>query len=175
MGTVAVCPGSFDPVTTGHLDVIERASHVYEQIIAAVAASPRKAPVLSLEDRLDLIRQSTAHLTNVAVDSFDGLLVEFCRRHKATVIVKGLRAISDFEYELGMAQMNRRLAPEIETNFLMTSPEFAFLSSSLVKEVAEHGGPIAGLVPKVVEQRLLALWKRSEHPGEAFGGLHPTD
>lgn len=151
--TTAVCPGSFDPVTFGHLDVIERAASRFDELIVACTRNVGKAPMFDLEDRVDLIQQCVSHLDNVTVASFDGLLVDFCRERGVGVIVKGLRAVSDFEYELQMAQMNGRLG-DVETFFLTTSPVYSFLSSSLVKEVARFGGDVSDFVPDVVAERL---------------------
>jgi pantetheine-phosphate adenylyltransferase len=145
----AVCPGSFDPVTNGHLDVIERMSRVFDEVVVAVLINKSKQGMFTTEERIDLLQQSTADLPNVTVDSFHGLLVDFCRAHGIQVIVKGLRAVSDFDYELQMGQMNHSLA-EVETLFMPTNPLYSFLSSSLVKEVATFGGDVARLVPPVV-------------------------
>lgn len=166
MSLVAVCPGSFDPVTTGHLDVIERASAQLDRVVVAVLQNLRKSGMFTVEERIDLIRRSTTHLDNVQVESFRGLLVDFCAARDITVIVKGLRAVSDFEYELQMAQMNQRLAG-VETMFLSTSPEVSYLSSSLVKEVARWGGDVSGLVPEAV---LRVLRERAQAPSGADVG-----
>jgi pantetheine-phosphate adenylyltransferase len=157
----AVCPGSFDPVTNGHVDVINRAAGLYDELIVAVLVNPGKAGLFSVDERMDLLRDAVAGLPNVRVDSFEGLLVDYCRAHDVPVIVKGLRAVSDFEYELQMAQMNRELAG-IETLFVPTAPQVAHLSSSLVKQIAHFGGDVSTLVPKAVLDRLLA--KREEAP-----------
>lgn len=150
----AVYPGTFDPITNGHLDVIERATRIFEELIVAVATNPSKRPLFSIEERTAMVKEACAHLPNVRVETFDGLLVEFARHVGAKVIIKGLRAVSDFDYEFQMAAMNRKLAPEIETVFIMTSLEYAYLSSSIIKEVAELGGCIQGLVPPPVVERL---------------------
>jgi pantetheine-phosphate adenylyltransferase len=150
-----VCPGSFDPVTNGHLDVIERASRLYDEVVVAVLVNPAKRGLFPIEERIDLLQQITAGLGNVVVDSFEGLLVDHCRDRDIPVVVKGLRAVSDFDYELQMAQMNHRLTG-LETLFMPTNPEFSFLSSSLVKEVATLGGDVSGLVPGPVLDRLTA-------------------
>ena len=152
----AVCPGSFDPVTNGHVDVINRAAGLYDELVVAVLVNPGKAGLFSVEDRMDLLRDAVAGLPNVRVDSFQGLLVDYCRAHDVPVIVKGLRAVSDFEYELQMAQMNRELAG-IETLFVPTAPQVAHLSSSLVKQIAQFGGDVSSLVPAAVHKRLLAM------------------
>ena len=150
---VAVCPGSFDPVTMGHLDVFERASRMSDQVIVAVLINKQKSSLFTLDERIEMLTEATAHLPNVSVDSFYGLLVDYCRDHNVNAIVKGLRAVSDFDYELQMAQMNYRLT-QVETCFISTNPLYSYLSSSLVKEVATHGGNVSGLVPEVVLKRL---------------------
>ncbi|MDP9376311.1 MAG: pantetheine-phosphate adenylyltransferase [Actinomycetota bacterium] len=152
----AVCPGSYDPVTNGHLDVIARASSVFEKVIVAVVdTSVRKNKALfTAEERVGFIQQATRHLPNVEVELFDTLIVDFARERGATAIVKGLRAISDFEYEFEMNQLNRRLAPDIESVYLMAGPQYSFLSSSGIKEMATFGGDISDLVPERVAQRL---------------------
>lgn len=151
----AVVPGSFDPVTSGHVDVIERAARVYGEVIVAVAPNSSKAPLFTVDERVRMLREVTSHLSNVRVDSFDGLLVRYVEEQKANVIVKGLRAVSDFEFELQMALMNRKQAPEVETVFMMTDAEHIYLSSSIVKEIAALGGSVKGLVPKLVEKELM--------------------
>jgi pantetheine-phosphate adenylyltransferase len=153
MSVTAVCPGSFDPVTLGHLDVIERAASRFDRLIVGCTRNIGKSPLFDVDERIGLLREVTAHLANVEVAAFDGLLVDFCRSAGVGVIVKGLRAVSDFEYELQMAQMNQRLG-EVETFFLNTSPLYSFLSSSLVKEVARFGGDVSDFVPPVVLERL---------------------
>ena len=152
----AVCPGSFDPVTNGHVDVINRAAGLYDELVVAVLVNPGKAGLFSVEERMELLRDAVAELPNVRVDSFQGLLVDYCSAHDIPVIVKGLRAVSDFEYELQMAQMNRELAG-IETLFVPTAPQVGHLSSSLVKQIATFGGDVSRLVPKAVHDRLLQL------------------
>lgn len=144
---IAIYPGSFDPVTLGHLDIIERGSQLFSVIIVAVLRNPNKTPLFSVQQRLEQIRQSTIHLDNVEVDAFEGLTVEYAQMHKAKVLLRGLRAISDFEVELQMAHTNKTLSTEIETVFLATSNEYSFLSSSVVKEIARFGGSINHLVP----------------------------
>jgi pantetheine-phosphate adenylyltransferase len=151
----AVCPGSFDPVTNGHLDIISRAAELYDEVSVAVLVNENKQGLFSVEERLDMLASVVSTYSNVRVDSFAGLLVDFCRDNGIAVIVKGLRAISDFDYELQMAQMNRRLAG-VETVFMPTAPEYSFLASSLVKEVAAHGGDVSGLVPEHVLDSLNA-------------------
>lgn len=148
---IAVCPGSFDPITSGHLDIIERASRAFDKLVIGVFQNPKKSPAFSTDERRAMIRDSVSHLPNVEVHPFDELLVDFAKHYEATVIVKGLRAISDFEYEFQMAQLNRALSEDVETMFMMAAPEYSFLSSSGVKEIASFGGSISGLVPRVVE------------------------
>ncbi len=145
----AVCPGSFDPVTLGHLDIVERASKIYDEVTVAVLVNKKKSSLYTVEERMELLADVTSQYGNVKVDSFYGLLVDYCRARDIPVIVKGLRAISDFDYELQMAQMNHGLAG-VETMFMTTNPLYSFLSSSLVKEVATYGGDVSGLVPERV-------------------------
>ena len=152
--STALCPGSFDPVTLGHLDIIERTSRQFDDVIVAVIRNPQKAQSLfTLDERQQMLREVTAHLPNIRIEFFKGLLVDFARDHGANAIVKGLRAVSDFDYELQMAQMNYRLAG-VDTMFMTTSPTWSYLSSSLVKDVARHGGDVTGLVPDFVVARL---------------------
>ena len=153
--TSAVCPGSFDPVTNGHLDVIERAARRFDRLVVACTRNLGKSPLFDLDERLALLEAVTAHLGNVTIESFDGLLVDFCRARDIRIVVKGLRAVSDFEYELQMAQMNAHIG-DVETLFMTTTPVYSFLSSSLVKEVARFGGDITDFVPTVVAERLQA-------------------
>jgi pantetheine-phosphate adenylyltransferase len=150
----AVCPGSFDPVTNGHVDVITRAAALYDELVVAVLVNPGKAGLFSVDERMELLRDAVSDLPNVSVDSFQGLLVDYCKTHDIPVIVKGLRAVGDFEYELQMAQMNRELAG-VETLFVPTAPQVGHLSSSLVKQIAGFGGDVSRLVPKGVLDRLL--------------------
>jgi len=156
----AVCPGSFDPVTLGHLDIIGRASALYDEVVVAVGMNAAKSRMFSFEERTEMLTEVTTQYGNVKVDSFDGLIVDFCKAHDIQVIVKGLRAISDFDYELQMAQMNHGLAG-VETMFMTTNPLYSFLSSSLVKEVATYGGDISSLVPDVACRRLAERARRS--------------
>jgi pantetheine-phosphate adenylyltransferase len=153
---IAVCPGSYDPVTLGHIDVITRAAAMFDHVIVGVVnASVRKSRALfSAEERIGFIERATAHLTNVSVEPFSTLLVDYARERGAKAIVKGLRAISDFEYELEMNQLNRNLAPDVESVYLMASSQYSFLSSSGVKEIATFGGDVSDLVPEEVAQRL---------------------
>ena len=148
-----MCPGSFDPVTNGHVDVITRAAALYDELVVAVLVNPGKAGMFGVEDRMAMLRESLAELPNVTVDSFSGLLVDYCRRREVPVVVKGLRAVGDFEYELQMAQMNRELAG-VETLFVPTAPQVGHLSSSLVKQIARFGGDVSSLVPEAVNTRL---------------------
>ena len=151
--TNVVCPGSFDPVTNGHMDIVERASNLFDEVTVAVLVNETKQGLFTIEERLDMLREVTAKFDNVKVDFFKGLLVDFCAEHDITAIVKGLRAVSDFDYELQMAQMNSSLT-DVDTIFIPTTPEYCFLASSLVKEVAKHGGDVSGLVPDLVFERL---------------------
>lgn len=150
----AIYPGSFDPITLGHVDIITRASHLFERIIMAVAQNANKQALIPLSQRVTLAKKCVGHLSNVEVESFDGLTVDFAKQHSARVIIRGLRAVSDFEYEFMMSQMNKNLDPEMETLFMMAGLEFQFLSSSMVKEVADLGGNISGVVPPVVYEYL---------------------
>jgi pantetheine-phosphate adenylyltransferase len=149
----AVCPGSFDPVTKGHLDVIDRTSRLYDEVIVAVLVNHTKAGLFSHQERLDMLAEVTADYKNVRVEGFEGLLVDFCRRMDAPVVVRGVRAVSDFDYELQMAQMNVGLAG-LETLFMPTNPLYSFLSSSLIKDVAKWGGDVSPHVPDTVARRL---------------------
>lgn len=153
MTLTALCPGTFDPVTNGHVDIVRRAAGLFDRVVMAVIENPAKTPVFDLADRVEMVREAVADLGNVEVDSFNGLLVDYARSKGASVIVKGLRAVSDFDYELQMAQMNRHLA-EMETVFVPTSARWSYLSSSLVKEVARYGGDVSSLVPEHVLGRL---------------------
>ena len=147
MAKIAVYPGSFDPITNGHIDVIKRASKVFDHLIVAVLVNDSKKSMFTLDERLDILKHSIDNLDNVSFDSFSGLLVDYCKEKQLSAIVRGLRAISDFEFELQMAQMNRQLYDETETVFFTTSEQYSYLSSSLVKEVAKFGGKIDGLIP----------------------------
>lgn len=150
----ALVPGSFDPVTNGHWDIISRAAAMFDDVLIAVARNSTKTPLFTIDERVEMLTEVCAPCPNVKITTFEGLLVDFARQNNVTAIVKGLRAVSDFEYELQMALMNRRLQPEIETIFLMTGAEYSYLSSSIVKEIARLGGAVEGLVPDSVEQRL---------------------
>jgi pantetheine-phosphate adenylyltransferase len=152
----AIYPGSFDPVTNGHLDLIERGTKIFDRLIVGVLRNLEKEPLFTLDERVEMLREVTRKWPNVEVDIFDGLLVDYARKRKARVILRGIRAISDYEYELQMALMNRKIEPQIETVFMMPAETYSYLSSRLVREIARLGGPIQGLVPAVVEQRLRA-------------------
>ncbi|AIJ21652.1 pantetheine-phosphate adenylyltransferase [Amycolatopsis methanolica] len=151
----AVCPGSYDPVTNGHLDIIERAAKLFDEVVVAVMINKSKKGMFTIDERLEMLREITAHLPNVRVDSWHGLLVDYCRQHDIAAIAKGLRSVSDFDYELQMAQMNRELSG-VETLLMSNNPAYGFVSSSLVKEVATYGGDVKNLVPDVVFERLTA-------------------
>ncbi len=163
MSVAVACPGSFDPITMGHLDIIERSAAPFDEVVVAVVDNPNKRAMFTIEERLELIGAETHALDNVRAESFSGLLVDFCRERSIAVICKGLRAVSDFEYELQMAQMNYRIGG-VETVFMSTSPKHSYLSSSLVKEVARLGGSIDGTVPPGVEA---ALRSKVDAPGPA--------
>ena len=151
---VALYPGSFDPLTNGHVDIIQRGSRLFDRIVVAVLINVEKAPLFTVPERVDIAREVFRGWSNVEVDTFDGLLVDYARSKRAGVIVRGLRAVSDFEYELQMALMNRRLNPDVETVFMMPAEPYTYLSSRLVKEVVALGGSVHGLVPEIVERRL---------------------
>jgi len=161
-GGTAVCPGSYDPVTMGHLDIIGRVASVFDQVIVAVVNQPvrKQKTLFSADERVKMIKAEIGNLANVQVKPFDTLIVDFAREHGAKAIVKGLRAISDFEYEFEMNQLNRTMAPDIESIFMMSSPQFSFLSSSGVKELAMFGGDLSGLVPDAVAAQLQERLKR---------------
>lgn len=150
----ALTPGTFDPITNGHMDVITRASRIMDEVIVAVAVSDKKTPLFTLEERVSLVEQAVSHLPNVRVEQFNELLVDFARRMDAEVVVKGLRAITDFEYEFQMTAMNYKLDKELETAFIMSPPQYMYLSSSIVREIASMGGSLDGLVPECVKLAL---------------------
>ncbi|MBP3952145.1 pantetheine-phosphate adenylyltransferase [Bacillus suaedae] len=154
MPSIAVCPGSFDPVTHGHIDIITRAASVFDQVIVAVLHNRNKKPLFSVEERIELLKQVTSHLPEVKIDSFNGLLIEYMKENNAKTIIRGLRAVSDFEYEMQAASINKKLGPEIETFFMMTNNNYSYLSSSIVKEVAKYDADVSGLVPEVVAEAL---------------------
>ncbi|GAA0722843.1 pantetheine-phosphate adenylyltransferase [Clostridium malenominatum] len=153
---IAVYPGSFDPITNGHLNIIERASTIFDEVVVGILVNPDKKGLFSIEERVELIKRVTSHIPNVRVESFSGLLVDFMKNNNIKVIVKGLRAVSDFEYEFQMSLMNKKLSQDIETLFMMTSAEYSFLSSSSVKQVAAFGGCIKGLVPDEIIQDIMS-------------------
>jgi pantetheine-phosphate adenylyltransferase len=152
--SVAIYPGSFDPLTNGHVDIIERGARIFDRIVVAMLVNIEKSPLFTLPERVEIARTVFRGWPNVEVDTFDGLLVDYARGRKATAIVRGLRAISDFEFEMQMALMNRRLNPEVETVFMMPAEPYTYVSSRLVKEVVALGGTVTGLVPEIVEERL---------------------
>lgn len=154
MTRLAICPGSFDPLTYGHLDIIERASKVFDHVIVAVFLNSSKDPLFTVEERMELIKESTKGFDNVSVDSHDGLLMDYARDKDAVAVVRGLRAVSDFEYELQITSMNRKLNEEVETFFIMSNNKYSFLSSSMVKEVAKYNANVSDLVPRCVEEAL---------------------
>jgi pantetheine-phosphate adenylyltransferase len=154
LASTAVCPGSFDPITNGHLDIIVRSSKIFDEIYISVLNNSTKVPLFSVEERINMIKEATKHIPNVKVDSFQGLLVDYARTVNANALIRGLRAVSDFEYEMQNASMNRVLNEELETFFIMTNNQYSFLSSSIVKEVAKYGGNINELVPPFVAEAL---------------------
>lgn len=156
---IGVCPGSFDPVTNGHLDIIARASKMFDKVIVAVLKNSSKNALFTVEERVKMLEASCKDFNNVEIDSFSGLLIDFMKIKNANVIIKGLRAISDFEYEMQMAHVNRKLNPNIETVFMMTSSKYSYLSSSIIKEVASLDGCIHGLVPELVEEEIIKRFK----------------
>ncbi len=159
---IAVCPGSFDPVTKGHINVIQRAAKQFDRIIVVVLTNPNKTPMFSVEQRMDFLRRSTAHIENVEVDYYGGLLAEYVREKGACAIIKGLRAVSDFEYEFQQALTNKKINPNMETLFLITSSEYMYLSSSIVKQVAQFGGDISDFVPEAILPDIRARFSKGE-------------
>ncbi len=159
---IAVYPGSFDPVTNGHVDIIERAAKAFDKVYVAILQNSQKRPLFTLEERKALLKRVTTHIPNIEIVSFEGLLVDFMRKKEATVIVKGLRAISDFEYEFQMALINSQLAPEIETMFMMTRAQNQYLSSSVVKEVARYKADLSGMVPEEIHADIYEKIMQSE-------------
>lgn len=151
---IAVCSGSFDPVTYGHLDIISRGSKIFDKVIVAVLINSKKKSLFSVEERVELLRQATAGMDNVEIDSFEGLLIDYMKKRGARVIIRGLRAVSDFEYEMQVASINKKLDEEVETFFMMTNNQYSYLSSSIVKEVASYKASVIDLVPPVVEKAL---------------------
>ncbi len=152
---IAICPGSFDPVTLGHLDIISRASGLFDKVIVAVLCNMEKNPSFTVEERMEFLRQVTAKYDNVEVDSFQGLLVDYAREKGAVAVVKGLRAVSDFEYEFQMSMINKKLYPDVETVYLNTSQDYMYLSSSVVKQIASFGGDISNFVPEAIHDKIV--------------------
>lgn len=167
MKHVAVYPGTFDPVTKGHVDLVERSLSIFDEIIVAIAANPRKAPLFTLDERIDMFAKVTDQFERMKIEGFDGLLVDYVKEKKAVGIIRGLRAVSDFEYEMQMALMNRRLDHTIETVFLMPNEEYSFITSTIVKEAASYGGDVSSLVPKIVVEKLKKKF------GKRGGDYHP--
>ncbi len=159
MKNIAIYPGSFDPCTNGHLDIIERSSKIFEKVIVAVLVNSSKTPTFTVEERMDLLKTATKHILNVQVMTFNGLLAQFAEQQKAKVIIKGLRAVSDFEYEFQMSLTNNKLNPNVETLFMTTKSENMYLSSSIVREVARYGGNISGMVPDVITEKIYNKFK----------------
>jgi pantetheine-phosphate adenylyltransferase len=151
---IAIYPGTFDPLTNGHLDLIARGSRIFEELVVAILRNPEKNPLFTVTERREMLQEATARFKNVRVETFEGLLVEYAERENATVILRGIRAISDYEYELQMALMNRKLSPRIETVFMMPAEAYSYVSSRLVKEIVQLGGSVKGLIPELVEKRL---------------------
>lgn len=157
----AVYPGSFDPITYGHVDIIERASRIFDKLIVAVVTNPSKRPLFSMEERIDMIREAIRHVSNVEVDGFDGLLVNYLRERKIDVVIRGMRAVTDFDYEFQMALTNRKLNKDVEIVFLLSDSKYLYLTSRMVKEIASFGGCVRGMVPPYVEEMLLKKLKVS--------------
>lgn len=153
---IAIYPGSFDPPTNGHLDLIERGSKMFEELVVAVLHNSDKSPMFLISERLGMLRQMTGHLKNVRIAAFDGLMVEFAKSVGAACVLRGIRAVSDYEFELQMALMNRKIEPSLETVFMLPAEKYSYVSSRLIREVAQNGGPVKGLVPEIVEKNLLA-------------------
>ncbi len=158
--TIAIYPGSFDPITNGHLDIIERGSRIFDKVVVTVLENPRKTPLFTIEERLELLRATTISIKNVEVDCYKGLLINYVKEKKSSIIIKGLRAISDFEFEFQMALINRKLDCEVETMFMMTNSKYSYLSSSIVKEVASFGGSVEELVPPAVYNSILEKYRK---------------
>ncbi|PYR90841.1 MAG: pantetheine-phosphate adenylyltransferase [Acidobacteria bacterium] len=161
--TRAIYPGSFDPLTFGHVDIIERSARLFDNVVVAILTNPQKAPLFTVEERIEIMNEILKPcFRNVEVDVFHGLLVDYAKQKRAQVIVRGIRAVTDYEYEFQMALMNRRLTPDIETVFMMPAENYSYLSSRLVKEIAELGGSVKGLVPEIVESRLKQRFKKEK-------------
>jgi pantetheine-phosphate adenylyltransferase len=163
MTNIAICPGSFDPVTLGHLDIIKRGAKVFDKVFVVVLNNSSKQPLFTVDERMELIREVTKDISNVEVDSFRGLLMDYAKQKNAKAILRGLRAVSDFEYEMQITAMNRKLNEDIETFFMMTNNQYSFLSSSIVKEVAKYKGNISDIVPEVVEDALRKKFGEANH------------
>lgn len=161
MASIAVCPGSFDPITYGHIDIIKRSAKVFDHVYICVLNNSAKKPFFSVEERLELIREVTKDIKNVSVSSYEGLLIDYAKSVNANAIIRGLRAVSDFEYEMQITSMNRVLSDDIETFFIMTNNQYSFLSSSIVKEVSKYDGDISELVPKIVHDALRAKFHKN--------------
>lgn len=157
---IGICPGSFDPVTNGHIDIFERSSKLVDKLIVAVFQNPNKNPLFTMEERADMLRATTAHIPNIEVDFFSGLLNEYAKEKKCSLIIRGLRALSDFEYEFQRALLIKKVAPEIETAFIMTNNQYSFVSSTGIRELACFGGTVSGLVPAYVEECLKAKYNK---------------
>ncbi|MCE5195316.1 MAG: pantetheine-phosphate adenylyltransferase [Nitrospiraceae bacterium] len=160
MNKVAVCPGTFDPITNGHIDIIKRGLRIFDEVIVAITTAQKKQPLFTVEERLEIIKDVFKNCKNVRVEKFDGLLIDYVKARSGLSIIRGLRAISDFEYEFQMALMNRRLNLSVETVFMMPSEEYTFLTSTIIKEIASFGGTVKGLVPQVVEEALRRKFRR---------------
>ena len=163
MKRIAVYPGTFDPVTNGHVDLVERSLRMFDKVIVAIAANPKKEPLFSLQERIDMFRKAIGRRGNVMIEGFDCLLVDYMKEKKAVGLIRGLRAVSDFEYEMQMALMNRRLDEDIETVFLMPSEEYSFITSTIVKEAASYGGDVSSLVPAVTVRELKRKYRTGKH------------
>jgi len=163
MKRIAVYPGTFDPVTNGHVDLVERSLRLFDKVLVAIAANPKKEPLFSLQERIDMFRKAIGRRSNVSIEGFDCLLVDYMKEKKAVGLIRGLRAVSDFEYEMQMALMNRRLDEDIETVFLMPSEEYSFITSTIVKEAASYGGDVSSLVPRIVVQKLRKKFGSRQH------------
>lgn len=164
MKKIAIYPGTFDPITNGHLDLIKRALRTFDEVIIAIAPSLKKQPLFTIQERLHLIHEAVAGLERTRVDTFHSLLVDYAKKQRGSAILRGLRAMSDFEYELQLAHMNRRLNKDIETVFMMPSQEYSYLTSSIIKEISSFGGSVRGLVPKAVEKALREKYRRMKYP-----------
>ena len=160
---IAIYPGTFDPVTNGHLDLIARGSKIFDELVVAILRNPEKDPLFTLEERIEMLERMTANFDNVRIDTFDGLLVDYANKQHATAVLRGIRAVSDYEYELQMALMNRKLNPKIETIFMMPAEAYSYLSSRLVREIGQFGGSVHGLVPELVEERLCHKIQKNNH------------